>query len=121
MFEIVYYTTRRGDSPIKDFIGNLPLKLKLKVIRAIDYLEEHGNNIRPPYAAFLQDGIFELRVKFSSDIVRILFFFSENRIIVLTNSFVKKETKTPKEEIIRAINRRKDYLLQKGEENGKKK
>lgn len=51
---------------------------------------------REPYSKHLDDGIFELRCKFGSDITRVLYFFYYEGKIILTNGFVKKTQKTPK-------------------------
>ena len=44
-------------------------------------------------------GIFELRAKVGTDISRVLYFFYYEGKIIMTNGFVKKTQKTPKEEI----------------------
>lgn len=54
--------------------------------------------------------IFELRCKFGSDITRVLYFFYYEGKIIMTNGFVKKTQKTPKEEIRIAKDRRKDFI-----------
>lgn len=110
MFTVEFYSTADGRSPVRDFIKSLPKKLYSKTARAIKLLREHGNQIKPPYSMPLCDGLFELRVKFSSDIVRIIYFYLEGRIIVLTNGFVKKQQKTPINEIELALKRRKLFL-----------
>ena len=51
----------------------------------------------------------ELRIRQSSNIARILFFYDGNKI-VLTNGFIKKSNKTPRNEIIKAIKYRKYYF-----------
>ena len=51
-----------------------------------------------------------LRCKFGSDITRVLDFFYYEGKIILTNGFVKKTQKTPKEEIKIAKDRRKDFI-----------
>ena len=51
---------------------------------------EKGNMLREPYSKHLDDGIFELRCKFGSDITRVLYFFYYEGKIILTNGFVKK-------------------------------
>ena len=66
--------------------------------------------LREPYSKNLDDGIFELRCKFASDITRVLYFFYYEEIIILTNGFVKKTQKTPKEEIQITKDRRKDFI-----------
>lgn len=109
MFKVEYYCKNDGTSPVLEYVNSLDSKLKSKTIRAIDYLEIYGNKISPPYSKKLVDGIYELRVKFSSDIVRIIYFFYKDRIIVLTNGFTKKSQKTPKKEIELALKRKKEY------------
>ena len=38
-------------------------------------LQEKGNQLREPYSKHVEDGIFELRCKFGSDITRVMYFF----------------------------------------------
>jgi len=65
------------------------------------------------YSKHLEDGIFEIRTKFGSDITRVLYFFVIGRRIILTNGFVKKTQKTPASEIALAKQYRADYLSRK--------
>jgi phage-related protein len=51
-----------------------------------------------------KDGIFEVRGKVGSNISRVLYFFHVDRKIILTNGFVKKTQKNPKNEITLAKN-----------------
>ena len=46
-------------------------------------------------------------------IVRILYFFDEDEIIIATNGFVKKQQKTPRSEILLAKQRRAIYMAGK--------
>lgn len=48
-------------------------------------------------------GLYEIRAKFSSDIVRVFCFFDGEKLVVLLSGFQKKTQKTPKGEIDRAI------------------
>ncbi len=63
-----------------------------------------------PYSEHLIDGIFEIRVKSGSDISRVLYFFVIGRKFVLTNGFIKKTQKTPKNEIELAKKYRNEFL-----------
>ncbi len=56
------------------------------------------------------DGIFEIRAKVGSDISRVLYLFVIGRKIVLTNGFVKKTRKTPRNEIELAKKYRNEFL-----------
>ena len=108
--EIKFYESADGQVPVRDFLDGLDIKMRQKMLRSIMALQEMGYSLRMPLSEFLEDGIFELRCKFGSDITRVLYFFYYERKIILTNGFVKKTQKTPKEEIQIAKDRRKDFI-----------
>ena len=83
----------------------------------MELLEEKGTELREPYSAPLEDGIFELRCKLGSNITRALYFFYVGKRIVVTNGFVKKTQKTPLGEIKIAKDRRKDWIERQEREN----
>lgn len=76
----------------------------------------YGNHPRGDYSKFVDEGIFELRAQTRTDITRIMFFFDENRKIVLTNGFVKKTQKMPMSEFELAKKYRADYLSRRKEQ-----
>ena len=112
-FEVLFYSRTDGTEPAKDFILSLDTKMRAKMLRTIEMLTINGNQLREPYSKPLDDGIFELRAKVGSDISRVLYFFIVGRKIILTNGFVKKTQKTPKEEIECAKQYRANYLSRK--------
>ena len=73
------------------------------------YLQKNGPALRQPYSEELEDGIFELRAIFGNNIARLLYFYDEEKIVLLVNGFVKKTQKTPRQEIELAKSYRKDY------------
>lgn len=75
MFEIEYYEADNGKIPVYDFINKLPMKIRIKAFASLKILSEYGNNLREPYSKYIDKGIFELRIKFSTDITRIFYFF----------------------------------------------
>lgn len=112
-FQVEFYALPNGDKPAKEFIKGLDKKMRAKVLRTIETLEDMGNQLREPYSKHLDDGIFELRAKVGSDISRVMYFFVVNHEIILTHGFIKKSQKTPSAEIDRAKRYRKDYLERK--------
>ena len=108
-YDIIFYETGNGEAPARDFIRSLTPKLTAKVLRTLDLLESNGPSLRMPYSRLLEDGIFELRVIFGTDICRVLYYFSAGRIVILTNGFIKKEQKTPRRMIELAKKYRDDY------------
>ena len=109
-FEIVFYKTDTGESPVEDFLDSLNDKMRAKMLMSIRIIRENGYQTRMPYSEELEDGIFELRAKVGTDISRVLYFFMIGRKVILTNGFIKKTQKTPHEEIERAKKYRADYL-----------
>ncbi len=98
-FEIFFFTFADGACPVKQFLDSLELKMKVRAYRLLEILSESGNELREPYSKHLDDGIFELRIKVSTDISRLLYFFYTGRKIIVTNGFIKKTQKTPRREI----------------------
>lgn len=109
MWKIEIYEKENGDVPLKKFIQTLDKKMRSKFFQELDILKEYGNNIREPYSKYIGNGIFELRVKHSSNIIRVFYFFYRDKIIVLTNGFIKKTQKTPDKEIELAEKYKRDY------------
>lgn len=91
-------------------MNSVTIKMRAKMYGLLSILQEKGNLLREPYSKHLEDGIFELRCALGGDVTRVLFFFYYEKKIVLTNGFVKKTQKTPREEILLAKIRRKDFL-----------
>jgi phage-related protein len=54
--------------------------------------------------------IWEIRIQFGGNNYRLLGFFDEGKLIILTNGFSKKTQKTPTKEIKLAEQRRSEYL-----------
>lgn len=75
MFEIVFYRLPNGKAPVEEFMDSLNIKMRNKALDSLLILEEFGNSLREPYSKQIGDGLFELRIKFASDISRIFYFF----------------------------------------------
>ena len=109
MASVNFYRLPDGTAPVEQFLDSLDIKMKTKAVRSIGLLEEYGSRLREPHSKALGDGLFELRIQFSNDITRIFYFFIVGDQIILTNGFVKKSQKTPKEEILLARKYKADY------------
>ena len=84
MFDIEFYVLPDVLISVEEFRDSLPTKMRIKAIDSLDLLERYGNQLRMPYSKALNDGLFELRIKFSSDISRIFYFFYVGNKIVVT-------------------------------------
>lgn len=66
----------------------------------------------------IRDGLFEVRIGYSSNIYRIFFIFDGNKIVVLFNGFQKKTQKTPANEIKKALKLKEEYYASKRDQKG---
>ena len=114
MFEIIFFSTDSGKQPVKEFLDELDVKMRNKILDNLKHLQIHGTFLREPYSKPLGDGIFELRTRWGKDITRVLYFFFAEKRIVLTHGFIKKTQRTPVREIERAKRYRVIYCEREG-------
>jgi len=97
-----------------DFYRKQNLKVKKKIIWTLQIIEQI-DRIPKTYLEHLEgtDGLYEIRIKFSSNIYRIFCFFNKGKLVILTNGFQKKSQKTPKKEIEKALRIKKEYENEK--------
>ena len=92
---------------------SLPAKLRAKAFSDMELLQKHGNDLREPYVKPIKGkygkDLYELRIKFASDIARIFYFTYYNNKFVLLHGFIKKTMKTPSGEIQKAYEYMEDY------------
>ena len=112
-WQIEYYKKENGKIPVLEYLLSLNPKLRAKAYMEIELLSRHGSALREPYTKPVEGskykGLFELRVKFSSDISRIFYFTYQNNTFVLLHGFTKKTAKTPQSELERAMRYKADY------------
>lgn len=111
--DLEFYQKENGSVPVHEFLLSLPTKLRAKAFRDIEVLKKHGSDLREPYVKAIKGdgskGLYELRIKFSNDIVRIFYFTYYQNKYVMLHGFIKKTRRTPKQEIDRAITYMEDY------------
>ena len=118
MYNLVLYTTGRGDSPIDEFLDGLEKKTRAKVAAHLSLLEEQGPNLKRPYADIIRGKIRELRIHHSSNQYRILYFFQVRDQIILLHAFSKK-TQQLKERDIELAERRMGDWIERHSSGGK--
>jgi Phage-related protein len=114
MWTIELYKTSAGKEIVAEFLDSLPKKIKAKAFWEIELLSIHGTVLREPYVKHIDGGLWELRIKFASDIARVFYFYPLASKIVLLHGFIKKTDKTPKREIETAAKRMADYRERSG-------
>lgn len=73
-----------------DFVRSLPEKMQDKIIKTIEYVEIL-QMIPEKYLKHIEGtkGLYEIRAKFSSDIVRVFCFFDGEKLVVLLRKIVQ--------------------------------
>ena len=104
-----------------DFMESLDEKTRAKVYynaRKAQFVND------PELLKKLNDSIWELRTKFNKNYYRLLAFWdkteSEETLVLATHGFIKKTQRTPKSEIKKAEDIRKEYFEQKAKDNEKR-
>ncbi|MDE2313610.1 MAG: type II toxin-antitoxin system RelE/ParE family toxin [Elusimicrobia bacterium] len=115
-YEIVFYLSPRGESPVDEFLDSLEERPRAKIERFMEQLQERGPDLPRPYADVLRGKIRELRVPYGKRHCRLLYFF-QGRSIVMTSGFVKKTPAVPEEEIGRAERRMADWIARRPPED----
>ena len=109
--EIKFYEDEQENVPVREFLDSLDIKMRQKMLRSIQALQDMGISLRMPLSESLGDGIFELRAKIGSNISRVMYFFIIGDSAVLTHGFIKKTQKTPARELEKAKKIRDDYKM----------
>ncbi|MQY65252.1 MAG: type II toxin-antitoxin system RelE/ParE family toxin [Clostridia bacterium] len=108
-YKVIFYLDKRGRCPTDEFLDGLQVRVRAKVEKWIEKLEEEGPNLPRSFADIVKGKIRELRIVFGSNYYRFLYFFL-GKIIVITHGFLKKTDKIPEREIERAERIRHDFL-----------
>jgi phage-related protein len=109
--DVVFYQEEGGGVPALDWLKKLrrtDQRAYETCVAAIERLAQFGHELRRPLADFLQDGIYELRIRKGRVNYRILYFFHGRDLAVLGHALTK-EDKVPKADIERAIRRKKAF------------
>lgn len=109
-WSVDFYESKSGNCPVKKYLLSLNPKSRSKILEAMDYLETFGIDLKEPYVKYLGNKIFELRAKDHGGIYRVLYFAASEKRFIMLHGFTKKTQKTPKKEIMIALNRKKEFL-----------
>lgn len=107
----IYYEDEKCCKPVEEFINELGVKTKAKVLARIAFLEERWQELRRPYVDTLEDGLYELRVIFSGSQVRVIYAYMFKDYIVLLHGIIKKTKEVPPEDMLKAKNRMIDFQV----------
>ena len=105
---VVFFKTDTGNEPVREWLKELP-KEDCKVIGTDILTVQYAWPVGKPLVDNLGDGIWEVRSRLANRIARTLFVVVDEEIILL-HGFIKKQQKTPQDELDLAKKRKRQYL-----------
>lgn len=104
--EVLYYQEDDETVPLLEWLATLVANAQEKCLARLARLEALGHEIRRPEADYLEQNIYELRAKHAGVNYRMLYFFHEGTMVVVSHGFSKQQGKVPPREIRVAIERK---------------
>jgi phage-related protein len=106
--KVVFFRTETRNEPVREWLKNLT-KEECKTIGTDILTVQYAWPIGKPLVDNLDDGIWEVRSRLGNRIARTLFAVIDEEIVLL-HGFIKKQQKTPQDELDLAKKRKRIYL-----------
>ncbi|MEI7535094.1 MAG: type II toxin-antitoxin system RelE/ParE family toxin [Verrucomicrobiae bacterium] len=106
--KVVFFKTDTGNEPVREWLKELS-KDDCKIIGTDILTVQYAWPIGKPLVDNLGEGLWEVRSRLDNRIARTLFAMVDQEIVLL-HGFIKKQQKTPPDELELAKKRKKQYL-----------
>ena len=106
--KVVFFQTGTGNEPVREWLKTLS-KDDCKVIGTDILTVQYAWPVGKPLVDHLGDGLWEVRSRLDNRLARTLFAMVDQEIVLL-HGFIKKQQKTPADELELAKKRKKQYL-----------
>ena len=106
--KVVFFKTDTGNEPVREWLKELS-RDDCKVIGTDILTVQYAWPVGKPLVDNLGDGLWEVRSRLDNRIARTLFAMVDQEIVLL-HGFIKKQQKTPQDELELAKKRKKQYL-----------
>jgi len=106
---VVFYRTGAGNEPVRQWLKSLPAEER-KTIGADILSVQYAWPVGQPLVDNLGGGIWEIRSRLPNRIARTLFAVMDEEIVLL-HGFIKKQQRTPPDELALAKKRKKEFDL----------
>ena len=116
--KVTFYKTSEGKCPVAEFIDLQPVKVAQKIAWVLKAVQELEKVPATYFKKITNTDFCEVRIQIGGNIYRLLGFFYNGNIVILTNGFQKKTQKTPPGEIARAERIMTEYYNEKNKNNG---
>ncbi len=111
----IYYEDTKRHKPAKDFINQFDDKTRAKILARVTYLEDHWREIRRPLVDKIDKDLYELRVEFAWNNVRVIYAYMFKDRIVLLHGLQKKADRIPENDKLIARKRMLDFQIRYNE------
>lgn len=109
-WKIVFYESRSGNKPVKDFLDGLEGIARNKVYSSLELLKEYGVGLGLPHVKkIVGTSLWELRILGESS-TRIFYVARTGQKFLLLHGFKKKTQQTPEKEIKTANKRLSEFI-----------
>lgn len=106
--KVVFFKTTTGNEPVREWLKELSRE-DCKTIGTNILTVQYAWPVGKPLVDNLGDGLWEVRSRLDNRIARTLFVMVEQEIVLL-HGFIKKQQKTPQDELDLAKKRKRQYL-----------
>ena len=87
--EVIYYQMQNGRIPVKEFIDNQQEEVMMKIFWILEIIES-GEIISKQFFKKISKNIWEVRIRYRSNIYRILGFFDQGNLIILNQHLQRR-------------------------------
>jgi len=98
-WEVLFYQTAGGDSPVEEFLGALSEKARAKCLAYLHQLEEHGFALPHSIIAKVRGKIWELRPEWGGTEYRFFYVAMVGRRLVVLHAIQKQSQKLKAKDI----------------------
>ena len=105
---VVFYRTGAGNEPVRQWLRSLPVEER-KILGTDILAVQYAWPVGKPLVDNLGEGIWEIRSRLPNRIARTLFAVIDEEIVLL-HGFIKKQQRTPPDELALAKRRKRECL-----------
>ncbi len=108
-FQVEFYFTETGKMPAKEYFENEKKDVQVKLAALVKYISDHGRLFDKTKFRKVnsEEKIFEFKPKEH----RFFSFFYKEKKIIITNAYMKKSQKVSKNDLEKAKNIKRDYIV----------
>jgi hypothetical protein len=98
-WDVDFFVDERGEAPVEEYLTDLPVQHRAKLLALIKMLEQEGPNLPFPYSSQVRGKLREPRTQQGKDKLRVLYFGDAKRVFILLHGIVKRTAQLPEEDV----------------------